>query len=248
MYYFIYNLYIEYFVSFLYIFGTYEFSNQFDTYIIIIEFILAIIFLFEYLSRLDYAENTIAEMKSIYSIADIIAIIPAILVVFVPVFGQLFFVRSLQVLHVFRFIRIGLDNNRFFNYNLSRKNLVIAEVLTTIIIIISLHTGLILAFESGANPDITNFGSAFYYSVIALSTTDFGNVVPVTLFGKIITSVGLISAITVIPWIVVRPRNSEKVKHINCSECKKVHILTMPSSVMFVVVNCIIMKIDNFFN
>lgn len=202
----------------LYIIGTYEISNPYRTQIITIEFGLALIFLFEYLSRLDYAESTTGEAKNFYSLADLVSILPALLIVFVPIVGQLAFFRSIQVLRVLRFVRIGLENNQFLSYDLTARQVTIAELLVLIFVILNLHAGVIYGLESGVNPDFTNYGAALYYSVVALTTTGFGNSVPVTAAGKAATSIGLISAVTLIPWLVVRARTTSEVTA-ECSRC-----------------------------
>jgi voltage-gated potassium channel len=203
----------------LYIAGTYEFTEPYRDKMVIIEFLLAVVFLFEYLSRLDYAKNTLEEAKNFYSIADLLAILPALLIVFIPVVGELAFFRSVQVLRVLRFIRLGRENEDFFGYELSSKQIVIAELMILIFVILNLHAGVIYWVESGANPDFANYGDALYYSVVALTTTGFGNTVPITIAGKIATSFGLIAAVTLIPWLVVRARSTGELET-ECSRCE----------------------------
>jgi Ion channel. len=201
----------------LYVVGTYSISNPYRTQIIAIEFGLALIFLFEYLSRLDYAETTTEEVKNLYSLADLLSILPALLIVFVPVVGQLTFFRSVQVLRVLRFIRVGLENNQFFNYDLTVRQVTIAELLVLIFVILNLHAGVIYGLESGINPDFPNYGTTLYYSVVALTTTGFGNSVPVTAAGKAATSIALVAAVTLVPWLVVRARKAGEIS----AECRR---------------------------
>ncbi len=203
----------------LYVVGTYDFSEPYRTQIVVVEFSLALLFLFEYLSRLDHAESTLTEAKSRYSIADLLAILPALLIVVTPVVGQLAFFRSIQVLRVLRFTRLGLENQNFFNYDLTSKQVVVAELLILIFVILNLHAGAVYGFESGVNGAFSNYGDALYYSVVALTTTGFGNTVPITAAGKVVTSVGLIAAVTLVPWLVVRARNTGEVD-VRCPRCE----------------------------
>lgn len=202
----------------LYILGTYEFAAQYQTYIQITEFSLALLFLFEYVSRLDYAESTVEEARSFYAVADILSILPVLLVVFIPIVGQLAFFRTVQILRVLRFVRLGLEDNNFFNYDLDSKQVVIAELMILIFIILNLHAGAIYGLETGVNEDFSNYGAALYYSVVALTTTGFGNTVPVTTAGRIATSLGLVAAVTLIPWLVIRARTSGEIDE-SCSRC-----------------------------
>lgn len=217
-----YTSYVLYLLNILflssYIIGTYNFSQPYQIYIITVEFCLALVFVFEYLSRLDYADNTWVEATNFYSIADLLAILPALLIVSLPIVGQLVFLRSIQVLRVLRFVRIGLEDNTFFNYELTSRQVITAELLILVFIIMNLHAGAIWGFESGINEDINNYGDALYYSVVALTTTGFGNIVPITAAGKMATSIGLIAAVTLIPWLVVRARETGETD-IQCSRC-----------------------------
>ena len=203
----------------LYVAGTYESFEPYNQGLILVEFCLAVLFLFEYLSRLDYAEDTRQEAKNFYSIADLLAILPALLIVFIPIVGQLAFFRSVQVLRVLRFIRFGRENDTFFSYKLSSKQVVIAELLTLIFVMLNLHAGVIYGLESGVNEDFNNYGDTLYYSVVALTTTGFGNNVPVTTAGKMATSLGLVAAVTLVPWLVVRARNKGELDT-ECRRCK----------------------------
>lgn len=206
----------------LYVVGTFSFAKSYSDAIIIFEFVLALIFTFEYISRLDYAEDAIEKATSLYSIADALAILPALLVVLIPVLGQITVLRSVQVLRIFRFVRIGLENDRFFNYNLDGRQVVAAEILTTIVLILFIHAGLVLSFENGVNPDFQNFGDAFYYSIVALTTTGFGNVVPQTTLGNLVTGIGLILSITLIPWLAFRARQIGLSGDKKCQRCDEV--------------------------
>ncbi len=147
--------------------------------------------------------------QSGYSIADLLAIIPALMIFLVPTAGQLAVLRSIQILRVFRFLRLGLENKRVFNYALTARQVVVAEAMTAITIILNLHAGFVYELEMGVNPQFQHFGDAFYYSVVALTTTGFGNVVTQTRLGQAVTSVGLILAITIIPWIVFHDRKGK---------------------------------------
>ena len=203
----------------LYVVDTYDFAGPYQTQVIAVEFCLALIFLFEYLSRLDYADSALDEARSFYSVADLLAILPALLIGLVPVVGQLAFFRSIQVLRVLRFTRIALENDSFFNYDLTSRQVVVAELLILIFIILNLHAGAVYGVESAVNGDINNYGDSLYYSVVALTTTGFGNTVPVTAAGKLATSIGLIAAVTLIPWLVVRARETGEVDA-QCSRCE----------------------------
>ena len=54
--------------------------------------------------------------------------------------------------------------------------------------------------EAAANPGIENFGDAFYYMIIALTTVGFGDIVPRTELGRWLTVGSVLAAIVLVPW------------------------------------------------
>ncbi|MEN6329686.1 MAG: ion channel [Methanobacteriaceae archaeon] len=45
---------------------------------------------------------------------------------------------------------------------------------------------LFFAIETGINPEVPNYESAIWYTLVSMSTTGYGDVVPITLAGRII--------------------------------------------------------------
>lgn len=201
----------------LYVIGTYEFTEPYRTEIALLELLLALLFLFEYVSRLDYADDTVTEAKSLYSVADILSIIPVFLLFISPIFGQLSFIRGIQALRVLRFVRI-LEGESFFGIEYNPRSKIVTQVFIIIIAVLFLHGGTFYAAEEAINPNIHNLGDSMYYTVVALSTTGFGDIVPLTLVGKSVTSVALILGLISVPWLAATARNT-RVSDYECPRC-----------------------------
>jgi len=67
-----------------------------------------------------------------------------------------------------------------------------------------ISSGLFYAVESAANPTVKNFGDAFYFTVVTLATVGFGDIIPLSAAGRMVTVVMIISGIILIPWQVSR--------------------------------------------
>jgi voltage-gated potassium channel len=66
------------------------------------------------------------------------------------------------------------------------------------------------------------FGDAFYYAVITLSTTGFGDIIPVTTAGRWVTVGSILAAIIVIPRQAskfVREWTSKEQVNVTCPQC-----------------------------
>jgi len=89
----------------------------------------------------------------------------------------------------------------------------------TIFLIFFITTGFVYSAEVGANPEISNFGDAFYYTVIAVSTVGFGDIIPVTVFGRWITVIAVLVGFIIIPWQATRLRTLSTNTDTACPRC-----------------------------
>ena len=70
----------------------------------------------------------------------------------------------------------------------------------TILIIFFVSSGLFYQAEYLSNSQVDNFGDAFYFTVAALTTVGFGDIVPMTRGGRWVTILMILSGIILIPW------------------------------------------------
>ena len=74
----------------------------------------------------------------------------------------------------------------------------------TVLLLLVLIIGSLLFFlvERGVNPEVTSYESAIWYSLVSMTTTGYGDIVPITLPGQIIgviiilTGMGYVSLVT----------------------------------------------------
>ncbi len=169
-----------------------------------VEVSLAILFLVEYGLRLYGAESRMAEATDPYTVADLLAVLPTILVFVVPGMALAFvaeigFLRALRVVRVLRFYRFTRDAEFFFG-TVSDNTLRALKLLLTVLVVFFLSAGLFYSAEHAVNPDVNTFGDAFYYTVVTLSTVGFGDILPTTPAGRWVTVASILGAIILIPW------------------------------------------------
>lgn len=210
----------------LYIISTYAISTPYVTVIRILEITLGVVFLLEYIIRVTSAPNPSAEITNPYTVIDLIAILP-VFVIFGPDIG---FLRGFHILRVFRFLRLIIDEQQIFGKSIDIRTVRQLEVSTTILLIFIVATGFIYAVEAPANQAISNFGDAFYYTVIAVSTVGFGDIVPQTVIGRWVTVIAVLVGFVLVPWLASRlqaPDTDIKTAHqTNCPECEETIIIT----------------------
>ena len=182
------------------------------------EIVITVIFIIEYLLRFWVAENKLKHFFHIYSLIDLAAIIP------------LFFAQQhFQVIRVFRALRIMrllrfLDKRHFFFGDIKPLHLIIFRIIYIMVAIVFVSAGLIFYAEHEINPEkFSTFFDGVYFSVVTLTTVGFGDITPVSKYGRIITMCIIISGIVFIPWqvrnLIAHSIDSMSKVSLACKEC-----------------------------
>jgi voltage-gated potassium channel len=193
----------------IFVLHTYDLSAGWEDLLGRLEIAVVAVFIIEYILRLYGAPSRWSHIKEIYSIIDLAAILPTLVLMALPSSFFVHDIRFIQILRVltvfriFRFMRfISKDHMLFGTISLGMIN--VARLVLSIIIIFFVYSGLFYFVESGVNSGVQNFGDAFYFTVVAVSTVGFGDIVPVTGAGKLVTVAMIISGIILIPFQAAR--------------------------------------------
>lgn len=204
----------------LYIVTTYKFAAPYQQEIFVIEYGIAITFLFELIARIYYTKVNNESIVTFYTITDGLSIIPVLLAPLALSLGGFAFIRVFYSLRIIRFIRLSLSKRRFFNYKIDSSYITRIKISITILLIFFITASAFFEVEAASNPNIHNFGDALYYSIVAISTAGFGDIVPTTSAGRFVTMLGLLVAITLIPVQIAQARQATKTNNnIVCPRC-----------------------------
>jgi voltage-gated potassium channel len=189
----------------LFVLETYTLDADVKRLLLFFELIIAFIFIVEYVIRLLATGSRIRYLFSIYSMIDIISIIPTISIVLFPLLqieldiGFIRIFRVFKVLRVFRFIRYTRDPHFFFG-RVGTYLLRVVRFLLMILTLFFISSGLFYFMESGSSETVNSYGDAFYYTVVALTTVGFGDITPVSMGGRMVTVLMILTGIVLIPW------------------------------------------------
>jgi voltage-gated potassium channel len=216
------------FICVLFVAETYPLAQRTRHILWQLEIATVSIFILEYAARLYGAPDRLRQMVDIYSLIDLIAILPTISLLLLPLFGLapdlgfMRILRGIRVFRIFRFLRFTADPDFFFG-SLNRHFLNVLRLVMTILLIFFISAGLFYQVESDLNPAVHNFGDAFYFTVVALTTVGFGDITPLSAAGKWITVLMILSGIILIPWqaslIVKEWIHMAQKKEIACPNC-----------------------------
>jgi len=117
-----------------------------------------------------------------------------------------------------------VDTGAFLSEDMKMHELRIIKIIFTIISIIFVSSSFIYEAERVANPDINDLGSAMYFSIVTLTTVGFGDVVPVTLLGRLITILMILVSIALVPWqlgLLIKEfmLSTSKKRSVTCKKC-----------------------------
>ena len=169
------------------------------------EVVIVLFFIVEYAARLYGSRNRLRQLIDIYSIIDLLAILPIVILLVANWFGIVVgigfikIIRSFRVFRIFRFLRFTTNPDFFFG-SISIHFLNVLRLVLTILIIFFVSSGLFYQAEYLSNSQVDNFGDAFYFTVAALTTVGFGDIVPMTRGGRWVTILMILSGIILIPW------------------------------------------------
>ncbi|MFB6092471.1 MAG: ion transporter [Haloquadratum sp.] len=208
----------------IFVVETYPVADQFRPLLWNIEVGIAVVFAVEYLLRLYGARDRVAEFRNGYTVVDLVSILPTLAVVVFPLSAgalNVGFLRVVRVVRVLRFYRFTRDAEFFFG-TVTDNTLRATKLLLTILVLFFTSAGLFYSVEHVRNPEVANFGDAFYYTVVSLSTVGFGDIVPVTRTGRWVTVGSILAAIIVIPRQaskILREWTSREKVNVTCPNC-----------------------------
>lgn len=193
----------------IFVLHTYDLSSAQQETLWRLEIAVVGVFIIEYALRLYGAPNRSKHLKDAYSMIDLAAILPTLILLALPASFFVYDIRFIQILRVlavfriFRFLRFVSRGHMLFG-TISQGKINIAQLVFSVIIFFFVYSGIFYFVESPLNPKVNNFGDAFYFIVVAVSTVGFGDIVPVTGVGKLVTVVMIISGIILIPFQAAR--------------------------------------------
>jgi len=162
------------------------------------------LFIVEYLLRFYGAEDRWCYVRDVYSIIDLAAIFPTLILLALPSAGTFVDIRFVQtirifsVFRIFRFLRFFARDHMLFGI-VSEEMINVTRLILTILILFFVSSGLFYYVESPVNPKVENFGDAFYFTVVAVSTVGFGDIVPASGAGRLVAVAMIITGIILIP-------------------------------------------------
>jgi voltage-gated potassium channel len=197
------------------------------------EWIITILFSFEYIARIISVKKPLKYVFSFYGIIDFLSTIPKYISLLFGGVHALAALRALRLLRVFRILKLarylGASQNLVNALKASRAKI---SVFLFAVIIVSIILGTIMYLIEGEANGFSNIPKSVYWCIVTLTTVGFGDIAPQTPLGQFIASIVMILGygIIAVPTGIVsaeytKSSNSnpkdikEKELHLNTQSC-----------------------------
>lgn len=179
----------------IFVIQTYAIPESIRIWLNDIDFAILIIFALEYIIRFWCAKAKIKFIFSFFSLIDLLSIIP-LFIGLVDIRFLLVF-RWFRLLRLIRFLDVGVSV-----FRIKREDaIVVARIFLILISTVFCYSGLIYQIEHQVNPNVfDDFFDALYFSVVTMTTVGFGDVIPLSEFGRLVTLLMILTGIVLIPW------------------------------------------------
>jgi voltage-gated potassium channel len=162
-----------------------------------IEIFCVSVFTIEYILRVFVAKKPFQYIFSFYGVIDLLAILPFYLKAAIDLRA----LRAFRVFRIFRALKLIRYNKALHRFHIAarivKEEMVLFFIVTGILIFLSASG--IYFFENEAQPE--TFSSIFHslwWAIVTLTTVGYGDVFPITVYGKIFTFFVLIIGVGVV--------------------------------------------------
>ena len=200
-----------------------SYQARFFSLFYFIEWIFTVLFSIEYLLRVWSSPKPWRYIFSFWGLVDILSILPTYMDLFYPGYHYLLTVRIFRLLRVFRILKLVRFNReaRILLEAMRGSSYKIGVFLLAVISIVTILGTLMYVIEGGES-GFTSIPQSIYWAIVTVTTVGFGDIVPLTTLGKLLSSVAMIigySIIAVPTGIITVELSKGRVTNRKCNNC-----------------------------
>lgn len=167
----------------------------------ILEYLLTAFFAIEYALRVYSEPHKRDYVLSFFGIVDFLATFPQLLSIFFPQLKYLSIMRTIRLVRIFRVLKLFTFINEGYllveSIKRSMNKLIVYFMFVSVLVVI---LGTLMFMIEGGQKDSTfnSIPDSIYWAIVTLTTVGYGDITPVTLPGKVISSLIMILGYTII--------------------------------------------------
>lgn len=188
------------------------------------ELALTVLFTVEYVLRIWSSPRPLRYIFSFWGAIDLLSILPTYIDLFASGYHYLLTVRVFRLLRVFRILKLARFNKEaqtLFNAMQQSAHKIAVFMLAVVAIVVILGT--LMYVIEGSTHGFTSIPQSIYWAIVTVTTVGFGDVVPHTVLGKMVSSVAMILgyAIIAVPTGILSAEMMRSKPAMSvCIECK----------------------------
>lgn len=201
----------------LFVWQSFPVSPRTGRILSVVEWWVTLLFVLEYLVRLWAKRFSLRYMLTPMALIDLLACLP----LFWPG-SHMQFLRILRVFRILRLFRVVQSRDFFFG-RITKDHLMVLRILFTVFCLVFITGGLVFEAEHPENPEFDTLFDGLYFAIVSLTTVGFGDLIPVSWQGRLLTMVMILAGVLIIPWQLTTlarqiVRHGTK-KEITCRRC-----------------------------
>lgn len=164
-----------------------------------LEWAFTLVFAIEYGLRLYCSPKPLRYAFSFYGLVDLLAIVPGALSLYYSDAQYLLIIRIIRMLRIFRVLKLG-HYLKQANYLLAalrgskQKIIVFLATVSTLVVVF----GTLMYVIEGPKNGFTSIPIGIYWAIVTLTTVGFGDIVPKTPLGQMLSSLVMITGYSII--------------------------------------------------
>lgn len=161
------------------------------------EWLLTLLFTIEYFLRLACVRHPVKYAFSFWGMIDLLSVLPSYLTLAVGTSSRSFVIlRSVRLLRVFRVLKLWRMMNEADELSAAvwaaRNKIIVFLAVVLVAVTISgtlmFHIETLMADQHGGDSDFTSIPQAMYWAIVTMTTVGYGDVVPLSSAGKVISA------------------------------------------------------------
>lgn len=178
-----------------------------------VDMAIGVVLLFDFLARLYISRQPWRMVLSIYGIIDIVVILAMLAPIGTEGLGFLRIARVFRLLRSYTMVRRLRQDFPWF-----RKHEQLITSALNLFVFVFVMTALVYETQHYSNPEIGDYADALYFTVTALTTTGFGDVVLTGTWGRLLAVVIMIFGVSLFLRLIQIMLRPDKV-FFKCPDC-----------------------------